>query len=133
MKPYFLCLIFVLSPLQAWGQALEGEPNNIEWIGFQQLSDSSRVFVRTTEEVRYQVLEGDELLVSVILSNASITLKNNHRPLHTAFFEGPVRKIEAKIIEGASPSVRLEITLKARIPFETVQSDNVLSFFFDRL
>jgi hypothetical protein len=112
---------------------LSGEIKDLNWLGFQQLKEASRVFVRTTEPVRFSIDNSQENLIVVVLENTRIPLRNNRRPLDTQFFNSPVRLVAPKVIEGPSPSVRIEIYLRDKVPFTHNQADNVLSIFFQRL
>lgn len=104
----------------------------MSWIGFQQFQESSRVFVRTTEKVNYRVDNSRRDMVILILENTRVELKNNTRFLDTRYFDSPVSFIQPKVIEGTSPSVRIEIRLRERVPFKEVQNDNFLALDFDR-
>ena len=126
-----LVLLFILVPSISMAQALDGEPNNVEWVGYQQLSDGAVVFVRTTEKVNYRINGDDTFTIGVMLENTSIPVKNNRRVLDTQFFKSAVVRVHPRVIEGASPSVRIDITLKSRVPYEAIQTDNVLSLFFE--
>jgi hypothetical protein len=118
--------------LPAHAQELDNELKDLSWIGFQQFKEVSRVFVRTTEPVKYRVDGSRENMVVLILENTTISLKNNRRFLDTRFFDSAVTYVQPKIIEGPSPSVRIEITLRRRVPFKEVPTDNVLALEFER-
>ena len=62
-----------------------------------------------------------------------LSYHNNRRAIDTSFFDSPVRNTIPKVIEGPSASVRIEIYLRDKVPFEKVQNDNVLSIFFKRI
>jgi hypothetical protein len=121
-----------LAAIPARAQDLSAEVKNMSWIGFQQFKESSRVFVRTTEKVNYRVDNSRRDMVILILENTRVELKNNTRFLDTRYFDSPVSFIQPKVIEGASPSVRIEIRLRERVPFKEVQNDNFLALDFDR-
>ena len=115
----------------AEGQNVAAEVVDLNWIGFQYFQDASRVFVRTTEPTRYRIVPnaaGDR--VSIILENTQAPLENTRRPLDTSKFESPVRGIEPKVIEGPSPSVRVEISLHQKTAFKATQYDNVIAVDF---
>lgn len=101
-------------------------------VGFQQFEEASRVFVRTSEKVRYRVDTSRDGMVVLILENTRVPIFNNTRPLDTRYFESPVRWIEAKPIEGPSPSVQVEIRLRRRVPFNVSQADTVVAIDFTR-
>lgn len=121
-----------LAVIPARAQDLSAEVKNMSWIGFQQFKESSRVFVRTTEKVNYRVDNSRRDMVILILENTRVELKNNTRFLDTRYFDSPVSFIQPKVIEGTSPSVRIEIRLRERVPFKEVQNDNFLALDFDR-
>ena len=125
-----LALSLIASP--ALAQDLSDELKDVNWIGFQQLADASRVFVRTTEPAKFKIDNSQPNMVVVMLQNTRIPIRNNRRPLDTRYFDSPVRYIRAKVIEGPSASVRIEILLRDKVPFQQVQNDNVLSLFFER-
>jgi colicin import membrane protein len=116
----------------ATAQELDQEVRELNWIGFQQLKDVSRVFVRTTEPVKYKVDNSRGDVIVILLENTTVPLKNNTRQLDTRFFESPVSYIQAKVIEGPSPSVRVEIRVRRKVPFKEAQTDNVLALDFQR-
>ena len=127
------CLVGLLlwaAPTSA--NDLSGELKDINWIGFQQFREASRVFVRTTEPVKYTIDNSRPNMVVLILENTRVPLRNNRRAIDTSFFDSPVRYIIPKVIEGPSASVRIEIYLRDKVPFQKVQNDNVLSIFFQR-
>ncbi len=125
-------LVFALSALPVGAQTLDNEIKNMNWIGFQQFQEASRVFVRTTEPVRYRVDTTKPNMVVLILENTRVPLRNNTRFLDTRYFDSPVSFIQAKVIEGPSPSVRIEIHLRERRPFREVQNDTFLALDFER-
>ncbi len=128
-----LAAALVLLPAGGSAQELDNEVKDMSWLGFQQFKDASRVFVRTTEKVKYRVDASRENLVVLILENTAVPLKNNRRFLDTRFFDSPVTYVQPKVIEGPSQSVRIEITLRRRVPFKEVQNDNFLALDFDRI
>ncbi len=123
-------LVAAAQPLLA--QSMEDEVKDMSWIGFQQFKEVSRVLVRTTEPVKYKVDTSKPNVVTLILENVNVSLRNNTRQLDTRFFDSPVRYIQPKVIEGPSPSVRIDIYLRRQVPFKEVQNDNVLSLDFQR-
>ncbi len=111
---------------------LANEIKDMDWIGFQQFQEASRVFVRTTEAVKYTVDTSKPNLVVLVLHNTRVPLTNNTRALDTRYFDSPVRYIQPKVIEGPSPSVRIEIALRLQVPFKETQKDNILALDFQR-
>lgn len=134
MPSLSVCSFFAILTLAvpAAAQDLSGELKDLNWIGFQQFKESSRVFVRTTEPVKFTIDNSRDNLVVLILENTRVPLRNNRRPLDTRYFDSPVRYIYPKVIEGPSSSVRIEIHLRGKVPFRQVQTDNILSLYFQR-
>ena len=122
--------LFLTTP--AYAQDLSSEIRDMNWVGFQQFKEASRVFVRTTEAVKYRVDASKPGLVELTLENTDVTKKINTLPLDTRFFDSPVQMITVEILEGASPSVRIRISLSDDVGFKEVQSDNVIALDFDR-
>lgn len=131
-RPILAMLALVLFPATALSQDLSNELKDLDWIGFQQFAEASRVFVRTTEPVKYRVDDSNPKSVVLVLENTNIPLRNNRRPLDTRFFDGPVRRIVPKILEGPSTSVRIEIKVSQKVPYKVVQNDNFLALDFTR-
>lgn len=128
-----LCAV-LLTALPTVGQAqenLDAEVKNMTWVGFQLLADASRVFVRTTDPVKYTVDASRPHVVIITLDNTRIPVLNNTRALDTQYFESPVTRVEIKPIEAPSPSVRIEIhTRPIRAKYKDVQKDTELSLDF---
>ena len=128
-----IALVTCLSlPRALLGQELEQEVKELSFIGFQQFQEVSRVFVRTTEPVKYKVDNSRSDLIILFLENTTVPLRNNRRQLDTRYFDSPVSYIQSRVIEGPSPSVRVEIRVRRKVPFKEVQSDNVLALDFQR-
>ena len=130
-----LSFLTVLTGLcsSAWAQDLSGELMDVNRLGFQQFKEVSRVFVRTTEQVKYRIDTSRDGVVALILENTRVPLRNNRRDLDTRYFESPVRYIRTEVIEGPSPSVQIEIMLREVVPFGTIQNDNFLALDFKRI
>ncbi len=100
------------------------------WVGFQQTQDSSQVFVKTNEPVRYRVIEETERLVILELENTKIPKRNDRRFLDTHFFNTAVTMITPREVVGPGRNVRIEIQLKDRVPYTTGQESNVVFIRF---
>jgi hypothetical protein len=98
-------------------------------VGFAQESTSSRVFLRTTQPVQFNVTEGDRV-VFVVLEDTGIAESNNTRPLDTSFFDTAVKSVDADA--GPSRTVRVAIRLKEQVSYQTRQDGNELSIEFQR-
>lgn len=109
-----------------------GALKDMTWVGFQQTLESSRVFIKTTEPVRFHVTEEGENLVVLELENTRIPLRNNTRFLDTHFFDSSVTMITPREIEGVSRNVRIEIQLRNKVPFSSGQDENMVFLDFQR-
>jgi len=117
---------------RAEGPGADTEVRVMNWVGFQQMQEASRVFVRTSDTVNYRVDTSREGVVVLVLENTRVPLRNNTRMLDTHFFDGPVLYIQPKIIEDTSPSVRIEIHLRKKVAFKETKSENTLALDFER-
>jgi hypothetical protein len=100
------------------------------WVGFQQTQDSSQVFVKTNEPVRYRVIEESDQLVVLELENTKIPKRNDRRFLDTHFFSTAVAMITPREVVGPGRNVRIEIQLKDRVQYTTGQESNVVFIRF---
>jgi hypothetical protein len=125
-------IALVLVPTSARSQALETELKDITGVGFQQLEEVSRVFVRTSDKIQYRVDSSREKMLVVMFDNARVPVHNNTRPLDTHFFSSPVVSVVARPIEGTSPSVNLEIRLRKKVPYKVTQTGSMVSIDFNR-
>ncbi|RKG91173.1 AMIN domain-containing protein [Corallococcus terminator] len=98
-------------------------------VGFQQQPDSSRVFVRTNEPVRYTVSESGNQVV-LELENTRVVESNNTLPLDTHFFPSAVSRVEA--FAAAGQSVRVVIQLKQGVRYQTRQDGGLITLDFPR-
>ncbi len=98
----------------------------LTFVGFDE--KGPRVYVRTNGPVRYSVTAGAKNTVVVELDNTAIPVRNNARALDTAFFAGPVLRIEPE--RGPNNSVRVAITLRDAVAFQAHQDGNEVSVQF---
>jgi colicin import membrane protein len=98
----------------------------LTFVGFDE--KGPRVYVRTNGPVRYSVSTGTKNTVVVELDNTSIPLHNNSRALDTAFFAGPVLRIQPE--RGPKNSVRVAITLRDGVAYQAHQDGNEVSVQF---
>lgn len=125
-----LVSLFLASP--AASQDMEDAPRNLEFVGFQQFREVSRVFVRTNEPARYRVSQRDGV-VSVTLDNTGCQVMNNLRHLDTHLFDGPVSMVLPRVIEGASNSnIQIDIYVRQTVNVKQSQQDNVITLDFPR-
>jgi colicin import membrane protein len=123
-------IFFVATP--ALGQELENEVKDLTWIGFQQFAEVSRVFVRTNTPARYHLKKESDGKIIMTIENTRIPLLNNRRLLDTRFFDSPILSIQPNAIEGPSPSVQIEITLRKPAEMTEAQQDTKISLDFAR-
>lgn len=116
----------------AAAQDLSDERRLLTFVGFQQYKEASRVFIRTNEQVKYRVDDSRLESIVLILENTGASAVNHLNFLDTRYFDSPVRYIQPRLIEGTSPSIRIEIRLSERVPYETLQNDNFLALDFKR-
>ncbi|AFE06318.1 hypothetical protein COCOR_05330 [Corallococcus coralloides DSM 2259] len=114
---------------ESGGGAVSSRRKTMTQIGFQQQPDSSRVFVRTNEPVRYTV-SGSGKQVVLELENTRVVESNNTLPLDTHFFPSAVSRVEA--FSGAGQTVRVVIQLKQGVRYETRQEGGLITLDFPR-
>jgi hypothetical protein len=90
--------------------------------------DKSRVFVRTSEPVRYTISQADDRTVVLELENTSLQRSNDRRPLDTRFFGGPVVQITPRPASGKT--VRVAVTLRDKVEYQARQDGNEVSLQF---
>ena len=122
--------LFIATPVTA--EDLAGEVRDLTWLGFQQFQDASRVYVKTTEPATYQLDDTKPGIVVITLENTNVSKRINKLPLDTRYFESPVRMVSVEIIEGASPSTRIVISLREDAAYKEVKQDNMLALDFQR-
>jgi hypothetical protein len=105
---------------------------NMTWVGFQQTRDASRVFIKTSEPVKFHVVEEGRNMIVLELENTRIPVHNNTRFLDTHFFDSAVTMIVPREIEGISRNVRVEIQLRNRVPYTSGQEGNLVYINFQR-
>ena len=105
---------------------------HMTWLGFQQTSNASRVFIKTNEPVEYRTSEEGDNLVVLELENTTIPLRNNRRFLDTHFFDSAITLITPREIHGVGRNVRVEIQIKRRVPYRVGREDNLVFINFER-
>jgi colicin import membrane protein len=109
-------------------QDFDPGPRLMKYIGFRQMADVSRVFVRLDGKAKYkQKKEGDTVIVELL--NTSVPVKNNTRPLDTSYFNSPVGNVQAV---PSGDSTRIEIKLKEQVPFQVKRIGTTLAIDFTR-
>ena len=132
MRWFFVVVSIFLGSAVLAQEDLALELKDVNWIGFQQFREASRIFIKTTEPVKYRIESVKADLIVLVIENARIPLANNRRPLDTHFFDSPIVAIVPKVIEDASPSVNIEIYLRRPVPFKEIQNDTFLALDFQR-
>ncbi|WP_208718923.1 AMIN domain-containing protein [Corallococcus sicarius] len=117
------------EPRESGGGATSSRRKTMTLVGFQQQPDSSRVFVRTNEPVRYNVSDAGNQVV-LELENTRVVESNNTLPLDTHFFPSAVSRVEA--VPGAGHTVRVVIQLKQGVRYQTRQEGGLITLDFPR-
>jgi hypothetical protein len=102
-------------------------PQQILELGFRQLPDASRVFVRAAAEPRFSVEDGGQV-VRVVLDGARVERENDARPLDTSFFPSAVASVTPRRVGG---DVVIEIALRDRVAFRQRLEGETLAIDFD--
>lgn len=108
------------------GTEVDSKRKALTLVGFD--GKVSRVYVRTSGPVRYSVSLDGKNTVVIQLSNTGIPVHNNTRMLDTAYFAGPVLRIQPG--RGPNNTVRVAITLRDAVAYETHQDGNEVSVQF---
>ena len=100
------------NPLPA---APKGGPYLV-WTGFQMTSTGSRVFLQTTQSVRFDLDEGaakksGKSTLAVLLRGCRIYMANNRRKIDTRFFATPVSGVSAR---QRGRDVEIRVALRER-------------------
>jgi hypothetical protein len=91
---------------------LSGKKPAITWVGFQQRSLFSRVFIQTDQVTAYTIYKPDPLHIVVDFPNTAIPVENDRRMLDTSKFDSPVEGVDARVNRGKGYSgARVTITL----------------------
>ncbi|MCG3174557.1 MAG: hypothetical protein GMKNLPBB_02802 [Myxococcota bacterium] len=104
-------------------------PSAMGRLAFRQEQEKSRVIVRTNEPVEYYVNEVGDNRVVVELVNTRIPLRNNKNLLDAEFFSSAVKEIRPKSDQSG---VRIEITLREKVPYDVRQEKNEIHLEFKR-
>lgn len=100
----------------------------MKYIGFRQMADVSRVFVRLDGKAKYkQSREGSTMVLE--LTNTAINVKNNERPLDTTYFNTAVSKVQAV---RAGENTRVEVKLREVVPFKVTRMGSTIAIDFKR-
>ena len=103
-------------------------PRRMNYIGFRQMADVSRIFVRIDGKARYRTIRrGAHVVLELV--NTTVPVKNNTRPLDTSYFNSPVMKVQA-VPSGAN--TRIEVRLRERVPFRVKRIGTTIALDFSR-
>jgi hypothetical protein len=105
------------------------KPRQVREIGFQQLPEVSRVFVRLSDAPSFQITEVGENLIQVELANTRVKRHNDTRFLDTSFFPSPVAMVTPK---RQGTSYLVEIRLRQRVPYQQKVEGDMLAIDFER-
>jgi hypothetical protein len=103
-------------------------PRVMKYIGFRQMADVSRVFVRCDGKAKFKQLKNGSAVVLELL-NTSINVKNNSRPLDTTYFNSAVTKVQAV---RSGENTRIEVNLREAVPFKITRMGTTIAIDFKR-
>lgn len=99
----------------------------VQFIGFQQLDDASRVYVRTDATPNYRLERPDDKTIELVFNAADVAAERLLLPIDTRYFESPVLDITPVKIEGASQNtIRVTIRLRAATQYFTSIQDSTV-------
>jgi colicin import membrane protein len=103
--------------------------NQVETVGFKQLPEASRVFIRTSDTPRFTISEAVEGVVRVEFPNTRVPLRNDLNRLDTSFFPTAVEMVTPSRVGN---SYVLEIRLRERVAWSQRVDGDTLSIDFER-
>ena len=103
-------------------------PRTLSFIGFEQKVSGARIFVQTDGPVRFHIEEPGGKKMILALENTHFKSRSVGLPMDTSYFKSEISQIVPT--RGPDKSVRLEITLKQEMAFQTHQEGNELSVDF---
>lgn len=105
----------------------------INFIGFQQLEDASRIYIRTDVTPSYRVERPDEQTIEVVFNAADVAVNRLLLPIDTRFFDSPITDITPVRIEGASQNtIRVTVRLRTATEYFTSLKDSTVFLTFKR-
>ncbi len=110
------------------GPVISPDLKEITWIGFKQMADRSRVFVRTNEAASYRITMSPDNKMILTIFNAAIVSPIWNRPLNTEYFAGPVVEIRPETLGDITPSVQVIISLRGELPPYEVRQEDALIY-----
>lgn len=104
----------------------------INWIGFQNLADGSRVFIRANEPFNYRLSPTGETELVLSVFNSYLITDTLRYPMDCSNFDSPVLNVRVETIDDITPSVQIVVTLRAAVPYEVKQDNNMVYMDFHR-
>ena len=98
-------------------------------VGFKQLPDASRVFVRTSSPAEFSIQDVDDRTVRIELQNTRATRYNDLRFMDTSFFPSAVQLITPS---RQGSSYVLTVKLRQRVPYQQKREGDTLAIDFQR-
>jgi hypothetical protein len=99
----------------------------LTWIGFHQAPAYSRLFMKTTQRVAFDVAPGSGV-IRVTLKNTRARLRNNLRYLDTSFFPAAVWKV---VPRRGPAGVVVEIQMREAVPYRVRRRGDEIQIDFD--
>ncbi len=104
-------------------------PTRIREVGFKQLPDASRVFVRTSAPTQLTIQEVDERTIRIEIPNSRATRHNDLRFMDTSFFSSAIQMITPS---PQGTSYVLTVKLRQRVPYQQRKEGDMLAVDFQR-
>lgn len=109
--------------------APQGAEARIQEVGFKQLPEASRVFVRTSSPAEFSIQDVDERTVRIELQNTRAARYNDLRFMDTSFFPSAVQLITPS---RQGSSYVLTVKLRQRVPYQQKREGDMLVVDFQR-
>jgi colicin import membrane protein len=115
--------------VRAAAAAATAEPSEIREVGFKQLGEVSRIFVRFSAPPRFSIAEAGERLIRVELQNTRVARPNDTRAFDSSFFPGVVASVTPR---RHGRSTLLDIALKEKVAYQQKLEGDTLAIDFER-
>ncbi len=109
----------------------QGEQTQVSWIGYQQLAEASRVFIKTDRLSVFTAYYEKPLKVIIEFPGATIPLRNNTRQLDTEHFNSPVSRVRI-VKDKKGKSVKVVVDLKRTVGYIYQQDGPYVLIDFER-
>ncbi|HZZ83427.1 MAG TPA: AMIN domain-containing protein [Anaeromyxobacteraceae bacterium] len=106
-----------------------GTDQLVEEIGFRQLGEGSRVYVRTRGAPRFTVLDGGDRSVELRFEDARVMNRNDVRSFDTSFFPSAVLSVSPRRQNG---SYLVEIRLREKVAYQQKVEGELIALDFAR-